>query len=405
VDRNTNTLVEVNPIPVPEVIRPDSRRAASAGSRPPSAGPVVEETQLASDPFAVHPDDIRSAQMSLSIGAYDMLAGREEDLTQRPQIVEETQQEDTQSTFAPLYGSFPSSQHFDTRKIVSAVAPSPFFASSHKDVLDYRPTADFTIYDDSQQADSSMDAARALKETTTSSSLYWSQAEKDKYTYKPPVPLSNSASKRLRPADDSSHTLGFAHSYGPRDDMSSTFRQQTPQIGDGGGRAALKGTLSSHSSSPGFVHDSQTNNRRQSTYQSTNNSAGKRKASRNSSYNTADPRLVARNQAQAQKRKAEGQVVEGYEAERKKRLPIDIGVGGRALRSSAQSASNSLSMFPPRSSGSRESSQHGSSLPRGPSHMRTLAGASSRNTRSTKKMSKRKWRDYRSGETHAHSHR
>ncbi|KAK5163971.1 uncharacterized protein LTR77_010367 [Saxophila tyrrhenica] len=368
-DRNSNTLTQVSPIPAPEDIRPHSNRAAPTGSKPQASGPVVEDSQVVSDPFAVQLAAVESRQSSLSPEDYDILTIREEGTAQAPQVVEETQFFDVQSTFPEFFSEPASPVQSQIQQSALNAASTTLLSPLGRTLNSVHAGGNFQIHEDSQPDAESTKGSDPNKVT---SSFFMSQAEQDQYTYKRPLPPPNSSSKRAQPPPQSSHTLQ-GDSY-PRDNTSGVRRYQTP--------VTMGAPNSSHSSSPGFMNDSQTNARKLSTYQAPGNSGGKHRQSQSHSTTTVDPRLAARNSSTNQKRKSEGQIVEGYEPERKKRASAATGAGGRSTRSNAQLSIASMSAGP------RGSSQYESSVPRTSSHMRTLGGASSRTTRANRKVSK-----------------
>lgn len=414
VDRSQNATVEVGPIPAPEELRPDSRRTDSrrtdsAKGKEPAKGPVVEESQLVSDPFGtnsiafsrLHRDP---SSLLMFSDNEDMLTVRNGDSRQLPQTVEEIQIQDSLPSFAALNSSTASAQaakssHASPMLSLHPVSVAQSYTKRAPGTLQGTRTQDlpanFAIYEDSQEQGGSSQHEYLEERRHLQDSLSWSQAEKEKYTFQQPVPHPNSASKMIHRNGQEQNSLRRQGSESQHGAGSRGGRAYTPNVrGESNNDLSREANISKmQSSSPDFVHDRKASGRKMSTYHTPGGSAGQRRLSRTNSGPTADPRLAGRTQPTGSKRKAEGYIVEGYEHERKKRLSansIAAEASNRNLRSKAQPSIQDLPSFPTMHAGPR-SSQYTSSLSGSQSRMRTLAGGSSRATRGGKKMSKSKF--------------
>lgn len=418
VDRSANTVMETAPVPAPDVLRrPESRSNAPFDIEGNPRGPVVEESQF-QDIVPAARGDSRSHQAKASLkpslsGFFsdndDMLDFTSLASKQLPQTVEETQYEDKFPSFAAFNGSMHSSQAPRLQAPSSAFSVPFLRGGSTQPPAVSHPTNSedmhrdsfasaaqtqsngFVVYEDPQQRQSSSDAHNMLQD-----SLSWSQAEKEKYTFRKIFPNPNSASKMVHGDKEDSQGAKRRRSGGGSVSLSQRSGVYNPELLREGRDSASEGmqhpnaaqTLAMHSSSPDFVHNA-VSARKTSTYHTPGGSA-KRRISKTNSVPTADPRLAGREAPTVQKRKSEGHTVEGYEHERKKRLnrgstAAPVEPSRYSLRGNAQQPSiNDLPSMPNVSGSS--SSRNGSFASQ--TRMRTLGGASSRSKPGFKKMSK-----------------
>lgn len=402
VDRNNNAIVEVDAIPAPEEIRPDSRKTSSGKGKEPAKGPVVEESQFVSNPIFCNSADAPVIAQQLSSSFVlpsdndDMLSIRDGALRQLPDTVEETQFEDRLPSFATFNRSVASMQ-IPTAKQASSTLPTRRLQeanssgrSDSQDTVSLWTPADFVICEDSQDRASSQRVLNTEVHGQLQESLTWDQPDMEKYTFQKSLPQPNSASKMVYPDGRQSHTLRRGESVVQDSLASSDGAFNTPNARRGGKNDPLRGvttTANTQSSSPDFVHNNTSGRKRSATYHTPGETTGKRRHSRTTPGPTTDPRLALRNPLVGSKRKSEGYIVEGYEHERKKRLSAGsnaVEANGRSLRSQTQPSINDLPSFPTMHAGPR-SSQNSQS------RMRTLAGGSSRTTRGAKKVSQSKF--------------
>ena len=409
-DRDSNTIVEVGPIPAPEEIRPDSRKTNSAGGKESVLGPVVEESQFSINPFggqiaAVTGFPKETSSMSMLSDNEDMLTVRDVGFQQLPRTVEETQSGDILPSFAAFNSSIASAQAPHTRyasSIVQGHATSgrneqrQHERSALRGLNSQEPLADFAIYEDSQRSQAfthpqDLEDGRQLQDRPS-----WSQAEKENYTFQKSFPHPNSASKRVHAGGSQSSSQSRHGSGSQRNACTGDSTLNAPTSNKHAQRVPFNAGVTSNarSSSPHFIYANKANGRKMSTYQSPGAPAGQRHLPRTNSGSSADPRLIGRSQPTGMKRKGEGQIVEGYEHERKKRLAASSTATQPkdriTLRSHSQPSVNDLPRFPMMHSG-RRISQSESSNSGSQSRMRTLAGRSSRATRGGKKVSKSKF--------------
>lgn len=401
-DRINNTTVDGDPIPAPEQLRSDPRRTSSAKSQKSAHGPVVEDSQLESDPFGTL--SMTAAKRPANPHPFLMFSDDDDMLTvmnggSQPlaRTVAETQSEDKQQSFTAISSGLRSNP--------SIAKPSSLFRvpalrdSKSPDIggqtsllrpnngnLTYayrgpdQPQDEFRIYEDPQGSNGSQSQGLIDERRQLQDSLSWSQAEKDKYTFQKSFPHPNSASKLMRRASDSQRS---AASGGHDSDVASVRGKGRASLSRGLYSSQIVQGTAAGSSSPDFVNATTASGRKVSTYNTPGGSVGKRGLSRTNSVPSGDPRLAGRNPPPAPKRKAAGQVVEGYEHERKKRLTSGNGQTG-LTGSRARPSIHDLPTFPTVPAGPRSSQTDASSH----SRMRTLGGASSRITRGTKKPSK-----------------
>ncbi|KAK3678542.1 hypothetical protein LTR78_001840 [Recurvomyces mirabilis] len=392
VDRQSLTVIETTPIPILEVLRPDSRqRSADATVR----GPVVEESQLQDTTVHVPAtqDDNEGGFSTDGRGPLDVIPNVSDDMidnaslgAQHPShVVEETQFDDNLPSFAAFNSN--TSTAAPRHKIVS-VFTVPSAADAHSQggraaarregSLHGPPgtSESFSIYED-QMSQTSLPSQSQLQ-----NSLTWSDAEKEKYTFRKSFPKPNSASKMAPRNDD--HDVQHR-----TESRSNNPAFRTPPFRNVSDRAS-----SNHSSTPDYINAAGTNHQQVNIDSGGYDSVSKRRISRTDSQTKAnpDPRLLPRNTAAplaASKRKAEApHIAEGYEHERKKRKNAAASKpqnpsGRSSLRTSSQSSINDLPQMP-----------HSSSSRGGPaqssSRMRTLGGSTSRAARGNKKASKSK---------------
>ncbi|KAK4580086.1 hypothetical protein LTR86_000288 [Recurvomyces mirabilis] len=390
VDRQSLTVIETAPIPIPEVLRPDSRARSADGA---IRGPIVEESQL--QVTTVHvpatqydheggfSTDGRGPLGVISSISDDMIDNASLGAQHPSHIVEETQFDDNLPSFAAFNSNTSTTAPRD--KIVS-VFTVPSAADAHSQgggaaarrerSLHGPPDTSqgFSIYED-QMSQTSLPSQSQLQ-----NSLTWSDAEKEKYTFRKSFPKPNSASKMAPRNDD--HDVQHR-----TESRSNNPAFRTPPFRTVSDRASSK-----HSSTPDYINAAGTNHQQVTLTSGGYDSVSKRRMSRTDSQTKAnpDPRLLSRNTAApvaAGKRKAEAPyIAEGYEHERKKRKNAAPSKpqkpsGRYSLRTSSRSSINDLPQMP-----------HSSSSRAGPtqssSRMRTLGGSSSRAARGSKKASK-----------------
>ena len=376
IDRTKSEITQAGPIQTPEELRPDSRKTNSANSKAATKGPVVEETQFVTDPFAVHQSQaaaVDHTQDSFSSLIHDYDIGVKDNQPQ-PTSPEtpETQPEDSIPTFAAFKRSVrPSQANMPFLSSVSNGLTRVLQSSdSATDGLPEVKTVKGPQHNGNRQSEQSgLHSARA---TSNLQMRPWSEEEKKKYTYHPPVPESNSASKRAPELQPPSRPVKRRESgTGSRADRYKTPILDTQTSNEFGKQMP---SSSGNGSSPAFIKDANTN-RRFTTYGTPGNLGGKHHASRTGSELIQDPRLAGRDQAAGTKRRSTGQVVDGYEEERKKRLAMDTTGMNEFERSTHVQHPQSISDLPSSNRGTtRRSSQ---------THMQTFGGGDSRTTRRT----------------------
>lgn len=401
VDRINNTTIEDGPLPAPEELRPASGATNLKGTEK-TGGPLVDESQDVADFYTAptHQSAMvapkRTTQASF-LPSDDMLSFVDD--SQRPgPVVEETQQQEELPSFAAVTSNFGTfSQPFELDSFPSMTSQTGLRDYDHIDsyertwpegqsqYINKRPTNSKVLVEDSQPAafavyeDPQSDRPTANTHSgqlQRQGSLPWSQEEKDNFTFRKPFPPPNSASKRIRQIDPRSATA--KQPLGPSPNPATREPLKIPGLGLRKESSELSDPpTSAKSSTSSFVPSGSA--RKLTTYQNSGGSAGMRRSSRTQSNPIADPRLAARKQPPAQKRKAEPQIFDGYEQERKKRT-----------RAQTQSTSTAITSFPTMLSGSMSSQKPSSSSNSGP-RMRNLAGGSSRTVKGTKKLSKSKF--------------
>jgi predicted nucleic acid-binding Zn-ribbon protein len=379
-DRNKNATTEVGVVPVPEEIRPVSRKTNSATDRTATKGPVVEESQFVSDAFAIKhagPATLDRARGSFStVPDNDTLHLQSGSSQALPHTVPETQFEDTLPSFAAVHRSLSSTQ------AAPSLPPSTSFSACAKYELngiagnERIVSNDFTVYDDGHGREQSSQLQYPRAEGYRRASESWSQEEKDKYTYQKPVPQPNSASKRVHSYDRHSNHAGRNNPGSQQRAEPGKDRYKTPNpdtgVSDDPGNRVQSSSAST--SSPAFMQ-AKHSNRRQSTYGA---SGGKCRTSQPNAGYIADPRLAGRNEQGGPKRKADNDIVEGYERERKKRLGVTANSLGRDERPDRSQQPQSINDLPGMKAGQKSSQ----------TRMQHLAGGSSRPTRPAKTMTK-----------------
>ena len=317
---------------------------SSAPKFQPTRGPVVEESQQAfasmpKPPAPRFPDD-------------DPFGINED--------TQETQQDD--SYVDSQQNSFPSFAAFNNRRARQTKLPSSDYSTQDiSNPYTWNKSASQTRVNPSSGNQGTLDAYHSLH----------SQIEE----YRKPTPVPNSGSKLMRAASEVSHVSGGE---------SSRAKLQTP---DPRTVAGLKGQQSpSKSSTPDFISRSQ--NHPKHTY---GHGSGKGKH-HNSSRRASD---ASREQTPAAaKRKAGGQVIAGYEPERKKRLTTSNAASKPAnFQGGAAGPSSSRGMEQPSQGSSQASRVQPAGRGAGQSSARSQKTASGpwRMTRSSKgKKSKRK---------------
>ena len=369
-DRSKRATAEVGVVPAPEEIRPDSRKTNSATDRTATKGPVVEESQFVSDAFAIKhagPATLDRDQGSFSntndIDTLHLQNGSSQAL---PHTVPETQLEDTLPSFAAVHRSLSSTQ------AAPPLPPSTSFSAFAEHELngilgnEQIVSNDFTVYEDGHEREQSSQLQYSGAEPHRRANESWSQEERAKYTYQKPMPLPNSASKRVHSYNRHPNHAG-RNSPGVQQRAQDRYKTPNPDTGVSDDLANPAQPSSASSSSPVFMQ-AKHSNRRQSTYRTSQPSAG---------Y-IADPRLTGRNDQAGTKRKADNDIVEGYEREKKKRLGVTVNNLGRDERRDRSQQPQSINDLPGMQAG-QSSSQ---------TRMQHLAGGSSRPTRPAKKKTK-----------------
>ena len=416
-DRHSNITVDVGPVPAPEGLRADYRKANSIMAVDHIPDPIVEESQVHSEYFPSGSHAARSASakppLTMSSDNDDMLTFKGDQPQNLPETVEETQFENTSQSFK-AFNSTTTPPRASNAKATSSMPP---ISRIHQSKGDSRESSQggivaeaahnpplgsgvggrfssegFAIYEDSRGVVDSLKSQDVQPNRRQDYGALSRQAKIEDYTFRKPFPPSNSASKRVhvdseqsnRVFRDGSNTLRNLASR----ERTANVRGETSMTPGAGGRP------SSISSSPAFTHAKVASSRKISTYKASGGSGGERDQPKTDLGSTMDPRLVGWAPPVSTKRQAERHVVEGYETERKKRLSRGVenqltNTNSSSLHSRAQSATShpaQISRVAFGAGGSRNSrGVHASQ-----SRMRNLAGGSSRTTRGVKKLSKRK---------------
>lgn len=387
VDRNFNSTHDSSALPVPEVLRPDCRRAESSNSNQVIQEPVIADFQVVDSQGTGHAsrqqeDGGRSNFAMFSDADDDSQLDQRSQSRAPTQKVEETQF-DSLPSFAALTRNHSTqniaglsqmssslSMAYDNgyeRAVVgprgaAPAAPKPLVAQRGVDYNAHAADANFSVYEDGEDVEN-----KAVEAVNTTSSVYpqgsfhWSQEERDKYTFRKKMPEPNSASKLVREGSQVS-TGGKRRASGLSERAPLRERRfETPEVRGEAARSSHSSV--SNSSSPAYVQPASTR-RSIRTYSNVPGGSAKRQTSTQPSA-SQDPRLVGRNPSQAPKRKADTHITEGYEQERKKRLNATASVP-----SSSQQSIRDLPTFP-----AMPANPKGSSIQ---TRLRTLGGGSSR---------------------------
>lgn len=307
----------------------------------PTRGPVVEESQQA---FA-----------SMSKPPAPRFPDNDPFGTQ-----EDTQQDD--SYVDSQQNSFPSFAAFNSRLARQNKPPSSDYSTQDiSNPYTWNKSASQTRVNPSSGNQGTLDAYHSLR----------SQIEE----YRKPTPVPNSGSKLMRAASEASHVSGGE---------SSRSRVQTPHPRNAAGLKAQHSPTKS--STPDFINRSQ--NRPKHTYGHASGSGKNHNSSRRASDASREQTPAAT------KRKAGGQVIDGYEQERKKRMTSSNAANKPAKSQRATAGPSSSRGMEQPSQGSSQAGR-GQSAGRGaaPASARSqkTVGGPSRMTRSSKgKKSKRK---------------
>ncbi len=388
-DRNKHTAAEVEVDPAPEEIRLHSYRMNSANGRTFDKGPVVEESQFAEgavehtggEVFVPATSDPEQSSF-LSTSTHEGLLLHHESSQALPHTVPETQFEDTLPSFAAVNRNLNPTHAAMPLPLLTSTSTSPKPGTNVIAGIEESILNSFTIYEDSHEHEQNSQSQYPHHEAHVRTSEPWSQEEKVKYTYQKPMPQPNSASKRVH---SFGHKANYRKSSGPGEQQrpetgQDRYKTPVPNTGFGDGPASRVQSSNGSSSSPAFMQMKLTN-RRQSTYYTSSGSSAKRRASQSNAGYIADPRLGGRNEQAGTKRKADNDIVEGYEHERKKRLSVGTNNVEKNERRGLSQQLQYIKDLPgmnarPISSNTR---------------MQHLAGGSSRLTRSAKKTTKSKF--------------
>lgn len=345
-NRDIDPQSGVEPVAALDLQHSDLRKTNSAGSG--------QQWNLADEPSQVVEELINeephemplSGRSSHSPGIADILRIQESKLLQLPPVVEETQL-----------------QYFTAK-------------------LDHTGP-EFSMYEDTLDYDGSLNTQTPQEHGELQRTINWSQTERDKCTFRKPAANPNSASKRVHPYDNANNNSRRSVSYGSHSDASGIYLPETPRVLKESQPRTVTRNKSNLSSSPGFMHESQSSSRNMSTYQSQGHSGYRGASSRIDSSVIADPRLASCNMpAPAQKRRSSGQTMDGPQRARKKRSVAGVLSGGK--HSQSQNVTSSQTLLPSPSTTTLDVSLHEGSARRLSSRVRTLSGASTRITRSSK---------------------
>ena len=346
VDRTTNAVIEDGLLPVPEVLRrPGARTSESQLDENRQRGPVVEDS-LAQGPAPYIVQTLRSA---MSTGQAkpavirthsdneDMLDTASMQSRFPSAVVEETQILESLPSFAEFNENFVSS------KGPASQAASPIFSiPSLREEDDLRQpsqesmasvavgnasnttvaapmSTEFAIYEDSESIRGHAglhDAEVQHAHDVLQDNLTWTQAERDKYTFRRERPHPNSASKMVHRDNESKWSTRMRYDNPLSSLPPRSQAVQTPQ--DHGNvkctaandmrtlSAQTSSPLSSPpaTSSPDFIDDPG-DIRRTTYYAPSASGSARRRDSRKASLPPADPRLAGREDPRVAKRKAE----------------------------------------------------------------------------------------------------
>lgn len=390
-DRLTSAFAENEPIPVPQILRPDSNQSNKS-----LRDLMVGDSQFSAfmlspgppqppqtDSQGSHSNVDRSVHANASLENEEMLDTGLIASKRIPRTIEETPFDDKLPSFAAFNKSIMSSQ-VDKSEIPSSVLSvrslqgfsgkyCDNIGSATDGTLNHQRSINIVPgsqhFGDSDVTQGFLDTQQA--DRAPQDSLVPSQVEADKYTYRKSFPNPNSASKRVHHDLDDRQSL--------KSHQSSRGSVHTPRAR---GESQQGGGTSRHSSSPDFIYA--TGTRKNNTYQTPAGSGGgTHRVAWTSSTSIADPRL-SRREPPSLKRKAEDHVIEGYEHVRSKQAGIapqsgPTGTSRYALRGSDR---HSIKDLP-------SSSNLSSRKERETSRMRTSGNLASRSLRSSRKLSKR----------------
>lgn len=390
-DRNTNTIVEMQPVPAPDILRPRSRASETDHLRtgsaeldvPQSHAQVVVPEMRPSDALLMPAPPARFTQKSSDSDEMLDTVIQQQVPTNVQSVIPETQLDNTLTTFAAFRTSSSSSSARQSISLPSqAYGPSSYFAprqSDSSEALSQRkpqeskqpPSPGFQIYEDPHSSHSqSQNRSNCLTE--------------DDFVFRKALPKPNSASKRAA-RSTSANSARDLRPQRPREEY------QTHEIAGGPGGAFLaraegrtqhvSQALGSDGSTPPFMQ--QHTGKKAQQYHGSSSGKVKRRSSQRSTTLLPDPRLAAR--AAGQKRAAERINQQLEQPLQKRRMmqttaptrgAVNDGAIGRASQSvnDLPRISNVLTRRPSNNDQSR---------------MLTFGGQSSRATRRSKKLLKR----------------
>ncbi|KAH9810745.1 hypothetical protein Tdes44962_MAKER05976 [Teratosphaeria destructans] len=317
VDRGINAITESGPIPLP-----DALRAGLHGNQ--GRGPVVEDSQLKIDLPVPKPATVK-ARVALTgvshLSVEDLLDTASNTSNFPTEVVEETQLIDDDPRFADLDDELGSSQppvsqpDMSTTLSMQGVVDLTVLHTKDKGRLkrtSKQPVQDFEVFQDDTEP-----AMAAIEETQlpglaphVDHRLSSNQEETDFRVQKARANPNTSVKRRSSEGSDSQKSRN--HQPATRQPMSHDTEYRVDRA-----------PSTAHSSSSDFVTDP-TSARRANTYQALDHTSGsnKHRTTRNDVVSTLDPRLAKCEQAMAPstKRKAESNIVENYESQRKKRI-------------------------------------------------------------------------------------
>ncbi|KAF2764249.1 hypothetical protein EJ03DRAFT_332029 [Teratosphaeria nubilosa] len=389
VDHSANAVTGYDPIPLPDALRPGPH-----GNH--ERGPVVEESRLRMELPVPRQAKVKARAALAGISrdpAEDLLdtASNTSDLP--PEVVEETQLIDDEPRFTDSQPPVPQHDTSTLPSTQTVVSPTVLQTKDKRDLgrTAKQPLEDFEVYEDDTAS-----AIAAIEETQLPGiaprmdhSLSRSQ-EETVFRFQKAHANPNTSVKR-RPSEGFASQSLRNHQSAARQPMSHDTESRV--------KPAARVPSTAHSSSCDLVTGPMSA-RRANTYQALDQTSGinKRRASRNDVVSTVDPRLAKREQAMmpSTKRKAEGNIVQNYESERKKRMTAgDNAVtnesAGYTLRAPARPQSK-FSIYEVPSSSSPSSGHRGGDYSQDRGHnstarVRTLGGQVPRGSKGGKKMS------------------
>lgn len=332
---------------------------------------------------------------------------------QLPEVVAETQSQDALPSFAAFNSnagpvsslkapndtstslSMPAIQDSQHSRNSQYFWPGQHAYSNGKSMHDSsialwpQPRESFKIFQDSQPGNGLSQSGGLRSEGGRS--LH--QAETDEFIYRKPSVPPNSASKMVhrdagtnatkRGGSSTSRTLADQDCASNGSVRGADAKRPLPEY--------VTKAADTRSSTPEWMQTSTT--RRKNSYGTPGNSSSKRRASKTTPGPIADPRLENRNPPERPKRKVSGHIMTGYEPERKKRLSSDATMSMEQSRHFSRQSSTQRSNLPsfPTMPAVPKGLQYQRPSQKAQSHMKTLAGGSSRTKRGVRNPSKRKY--------------